>query len=87
MRNSRTENPKVQYRLHKSSILISGLSEIHSVHTLMHCSFRIHFDILLVCFRGRMRWTDRLARTGEKRKAYRYWWESHKEGDYKETHT
>jgi hypothetical protein len=30
----------------------------------------------------RIRWTGHVARMGEKRNAYRYWWESQKERDH-----
>jgi hypothetical protein len=31
---------------------------------------------------GRMRWVGHVARIGEKRNAYRYWWESQMERDH-----
>jgi hypothetical protein len=40
-------NQEVHYRVHKSSTLVPILTQINSVHNLLPCSFKIHFNIIL----------------------------------------
>ena len=39
------DNPKVQYRFHKSSHLVSAMSYVSPFHDLPSYSFTIHFNI------------------------------------------
>jgi hypothetical protein len=41
-------------------------------------------SIISIIKSRRMRWAGHVARMGEKRNAYRYWWKSQREGDHLE---
>jgi hypothetical protein len=48
--------------------------ELHNLHSSP--------SIIRMVNSRRMRWAGYVARMVEKRKAYRYWWKSQKEGDH-----
>jgi hypothetical protein len=63
----------------KRDEVTGGWRKLHSVE--LHCLYSSPYIIRQIKSR-RMRWAVHVARMGEERKVYRFWWESPKEKDH-----